>query len=116
MPVSAVALEAAGAGAESVLGAGTGKHHVMGPEDTLTPLADVIGVPAPIGAVISIGDVLLYAGIAILIVAIMLGRSGENPRPPARWFPGYLGKRTVIVAPCPGALSTSKRPPPSCAR
>jgi hypothetical protein len=92
MPVSAGALEAAGAGAESLLGAGTGKHHVMGPEDTLTPLADVIGVPAPIGAVISIGDVLLYAGIAILIVAIMLGRSGENPRPPARWFPGYRGK------------------------
>jgi hypothetical protein len=92
MPVRAGALETAGSGAEGLLGAGTGKHHLMGPEDTLTPLADVIGIPAPIGAVISIGDVLLYAGIAILVVAIMLGRSGENRRPTARWFPGYRGK------------------------
>lgn len=92
MPVSASALETAGSGAEDLLGAGTGKHHVMRPGDTLTPLADVIGIPAPVGAVISIGDVLLYAGIAILVVAIMLGRSGENRRPPARWFPGYRGK------------------------
>jgi Family of unknown function (DUF5317) len=92
MPVRAGALETAGSGAESLLGVGTGKHHLMGPEDTLTPLADVIGIPPPIGAVISIGDVLLYAGIAILVVAIMLGRSGENRRPPARWFPGYRGK------------------------
>jgi len=92
MPVSASALETAGSGAESLLGAGTGKHHVMHDGDSLTPLADVIGIPAPVGAVISIGDVLLYAGIAILVVAIMLGRSGENRRPPARWFPGYRGK------------------------
>ena len=127
----------------------------MGPGDTLTPLGDVIGIPPPIGAVISIGDVLLYAGIAILVVAVMLGRSGENPRPRLRcsrgiggstslriaaspvWrlspsglgsavIPGGsgggscwrsdFGNRTVIVAPSPGALSTSKRPPPTCAR
>jgi hypothetical protein len=92
MPVSAAAIETAGARAEGLLGAGTGKHHVMGPEDRLTPLADVIGIPPPIGAVISIGDVLLYAGVAILVVALMLGRSGENRRPPARWFQGYRGK------------------------
>jgi hypothetical protein len=90
MPVSAGAL--AGACAGGLLGAGTAKHHLMGPGDSLTPLGDVIGIPPPVGAVISIGDVLLYAGVAILIVAIMLGRSGENRRPPARIFQGYRGK------------------------
>jgi Family of unknown function (DUF5317) len=92
MPVSARALEVAGASAEGLAGEGTLKHHVMGPGDTLTPLGDVIGIPPPIGVVISIGDVILYAGIAILVVAVMLGRSGENRRPPARWFQGYRGK------------------------
>jgi hypothetical protein len=92
MPVSAAALDAAGARADGLAGAGTLKHHLMGPDDVLTPLGDVIGVPPPIGAVISIGDVLLYAGVAILVVAVMLGRSGENRRPPARLFQGYRGK------------------------
>jgi hypothetical protein len=92
MPVSANALETAGARAEDLLGAGTAKHHLMGPTDTLTPLADVIGIPPPVGAVISIGDVSLYAGVAVLVVMVMLGRSGENRRPPARLFLGYRGK------------------------
>jgi hypothetical protein len=80
MPVSANALETAGARAEELLGAGTAKHHLMGPGDTLTPLGDVIGIPPPVGAVISIGDVSLYAGVAVLVVMVMLGRSGENRR------------------------------------
>ena len=92
MPVSADALETAGGRADELLGAATAKHHLMGSGDTLTPLADVIGIPPPIGAVISIGDVLLYAGVAVLVVAVMLGRSGENRRPPARLFQGYRGK------------------------
>jgi len=92
MPVSVRALEVAGASAEGLAGGGTLKHHVMGRADTLTPLGDVIGIPPPIGVVISIGDVILYAGVAILVVVVMLGRSGENRRPPARWFQGYRGK------------------------
>ena len=92
MPVSASALETAGARAEDLVGADTAKHHLMGPDDTLTPLADVIGIPPPVGAVISIGDVLLYLGVAVLVVAVMLGRFGENRRPPARLFQGYRGK------------------------
>jgi hypothetical protein len=92
MPVSANAMEKAGASADGLVGAGTVKHHLMGPDDILTPLADVIGIPPPISAVISLGDVLLYAGLAILVVTVMLGRSGENRRPPARLFQGYRGK------------------------
>jgi hypothetical protein len=92
MPVSAGALDVAGANAEGLTGEGTLKHHLMGPGDMLTPLGDVIGIPPPVGAVISIGDVILYAGVAILVVAVMLGRSGEDRRPPTRWFQGYRGK------------------------
>lgn len=92
MPVSAGALEVAGASAEGLASEGTLKHHLMGPGDILTPLGDVIGIPPPIGVVISIGDVILYVGIAVLVVVVMLGRSGENRRPPARWFQGYRGK------------------------
>jgi hypothetical protein len=92
MPVSPGALEVAGGRPEALSGEGTLKHHLMGPTDRLTPLADVIGIPPPLGAVISIGDVVLYLGVAALVVAIMRGRSGENPRPPARWFQGYRGK------------------------
>jgi hypothetical protein len=92
MPVSADALDVAGARAEELAGEGSLKHHLMGPDDMLTPLGDVIGIPPPIGAVISIGDVVLYAGVAILVVAVMLGRAGENRRPPARHFQGYRGK------------------------
>jgi hypothetical protein len=92
MPVSTSALETAGAGVEGLIGAGTAKHHLMGPGDMLTALGDVIGIPPPVGAVISIGDVLLYGAVAALVVMIMLGRSGENRRPPARIFQGYRGK------------------------
>jgi hypothetical protein len=116
MPVSAGAIETAGDRAEDLRGAGTAKHHLMGPGDTLRPLADVIGIPPPIGAVISIGDVLLYAGVAVLVVAVMLGRFGENRRPPARLFQGYRGKhlppdrrfsrlRAQAEAPAGGAMS-----------
>jgi hypothetical protein len=92
MPVSASALETAGTGAERFFGEGVEKHHLMGPDDTLTPLGDIIGIPPPISAVISIGDVLLYAGVAILVVAVMLGRFGEDPPASAPLFQGYRGK------------------------
>jgi hypothetical protein len=91
MPVSASALEVAGARAEGLAPA-TVKHHPMGPDDILTPLGDVIGIPPPVGAVVSIGDLLLYAGLGMLVVSVMLGRSGENRRPPGRVFQGYRGK------------------------
>ena len=109
MPVSASALEIADAPADGLVGAGTVKHHLMGPDDMLTPLADVIGIPPPIAAVISIGDVLLYAGLAILVVMVMLGRSGENHRPPARLFQVYRGKH---LPPPHHRFSRSCVPPP----
>ncbi len=91
MPVSASALQASG-GSAAVLDVATGKHHLMTDQDVLRPLADVIPVRAPIGIVISVGDILLYLGTAILLVMITLGHAGENRRPPARWLQGYRGK------------------------
>ena len=69
-----------------------GKHHLMSDDDVLWHLGDVIGVPEPIGVVLSPGDVLLYGGMVYSIVQIMRGRRRENPRPLALWFPGYRGK------------------------
>jgi hypothetical protein len=92
MPVSAGALETAGASPARLTDDGTLKHHLLGPDDVLTPLGDVIGIPPPVAAVVSLGDLLLYGGVAVLVVWVMLGRSGENLRPPARMFRGYRGK------------------------
>ena len=92
MPVSASAMETSGGSNTLLSPTDDGKHHLMTDDDVLTPLADVIAVPSPVGAVMSIGDLFLYAGVISFVVLIMLGRSGENPRPPARWFQGYRGK------------------------
>jgi hypothetical protein len=113
MPVSAGALDTAGTSAKGLANGGTLKHHLMGPGDTLTPLADVIGIPPPVGAVISIGDVLLYAGVAVVVVAVMLGRSGENRRPPARLFPGYRGKHLPPERRFSRPASRREPPPPA---
>jgi Family of unknown function (DUF5317) len=92
MPVSARAIETAG-GSTDVLTDGAGaKHHLMIDEDVLTPLGDLIPIPPPAGVVLSIGDVLLYVGIFWFVVQVMRGRSSENPRPIAMWFPAYRGK------------------------
>jgi hypothetical protein len=102
MPVSASAVRAAGGTVAEVPVAGTtGKHHLMSDKDVLRPLGDVIPGPPPLGVVLSIGDVLLYAGVAIFVVMVMLGRFGENRRKPTRWMQGYRGKH----------LSPKRRPP-----
>jgi Family of unknown function (DUF5317) len=94
MPVSPEAARIAGGGiTRSIPAVGTdAKHHVMTDDDVLRPLGDVIPAPPPLGDVLSVGDLLLYAGVASFLVLVMLGRSGENRRPPARWFLRYRGK------------------------
>jgi hypothetical protein len=81
MPVSEAAL--VDSGQESVIDMlrrdGSDKHHLMDDDDELTFLADVIGVPMPIGQAISIGDVFVYAGLIWLTVAAMRGRIPSTP-------------------------------------
>jgi len=90
MPVDPVALRAAGATSTSI--ESDAKHHVMASDDVMTFLGDTLPAPAPIGAVLSIGDVVLYSGIAWFVISLMLGRVRGNVRPPPRWFPMYRGK------------------------
>ena len=68
------------------------KHHLMTDVDVLQPLADVIPVPPPFGVVLSIGDLLLYGGLAWWCFAVTRGRFRENRRPPARRSLMYRGK------------------------
>jgi Family of unknown function (DUF5317) len=88
MPASAQAL--IDSGQEDVLAylqdQGADKHHLLTDDDQLTFLADIIAVPEPIGQAVSVGDIILYAGLTWLIVAAMRGwtpsarPAGSGPR------------------------------------
>lgn len=90
MPVSAEAARTAGAEGPIVI-EGSSKRHVMTEKDVLRLLGDVIPVPRPVGVVLSIGDVLLYGGMAWWFFVVTRGRFRENLRPPARRFQMYRG-------------------------
>ena len=47
---------------------GGAKHHLATEEDQLLFLGDVIPVPSPIRQALSIGDVVMFAGVGVLIV------------------------------------------------
>jgi hypothetical protein len=88
MPASAQAL--IDSGQEDVVAyvreQGADKHHLLTDDDQLTFLADVIAVPQPIGQAVSVGDILVYAGLTWLVVATMRGwtplarPAGSRPR------------------------------------
>ena len=65
---------------------GADKHHLLTDDDQVTFLADVIALPQPIGQAVSVGDILVYAGLTWLIVATMRGwtpsarPAGSRPR------------------------------------
>lgn len=85
MPVSRHALEASGQGnlLQDLIHHGGAKHHLAGPGDVLLPLADVIAIGYPIRQVVSAGDLVVYAGLVWLIVAVMRRRPRETaPAPP----------------------------------
>jgi Family of unknown function (DUF5317) len=111
MPVSGSAVRIAGGSVTTVPLAGTTsqKHHLMSDDDVLRPLADVIPSPPPLGDVLSVGDLFLYGGLACFVVLVMLGRSGENRRPPSRFFQMYRGKHLPRIRPLP--RKTSDHPP-----
>ena len=52
-------------------GEGGAKHHVADDDTVLLLLGDVTGIPSPIAAVVSVGDLVLYAGIVWYIAAAM---------------------------------------------
>ena len=105
MPVDPDAIGRAGGSEHALISAGGAKHHLMTDDDELTFLGDVIPIPRPVGVVVSIGDVLLYGGMAVFVVQVMRGRIRENPRPLAVWFLTYRGKH----APAHWRLSARNR-------
>ena len=78
MPVTKHALDASGQGAilHELQRSPGAKHFLAKPGDVvLEPLADVIPLGDPVNQVLSVGDVVVYAGVIWLIVAAMRGRS-----------------------------------------
>lgn len=86
MPVSERALVATGriASIDVLAQSPPATHHLATDGDVAAFLGDVIAVPSPIAQAISVGDVLTYAGIAVVIVAGMRAsamlREGEDGR------------------------------------
>lgn len=77
MPVSAQALLTVSGGEATTIS--PGKHRLLVDGDVLTPLADVFAIPV-LRTVVSAGDVVLAAGVGILMVNLML----RHPRPHGR--------------------------------
>jgi hypothetical protein len=85
MPVSRQALDASGQGGtikELTTDTDGQKHFLANDRTSLLPLGDVIAIPKPIGQVVSVGDILVHAGIAWFIV--MAVRRPKTVEAPAR--------------------------------
>jgi hypothetical protein len=111
MPVSRDAVDIAGQSAamKDLEQGRVSNHHLMTPADHLTPLADVIPIPPPIGDVASVGDVFVYAGLAWLIESAM--RLWTEERSSDVEAPGYRGKHRPGSARAPA--SAPARVPPA---
>lgn len=77
MPVARDALTAVSGGGATTIA--PGKHRLLADGDTLVWLADILPIPV-LRTVVSAGDVVLAAGVAILVVNLML----TFPPPPGR--------------------------------
>lgn len=87
------------------------KHHLMTEDDVLQPLADRIAIPGPVGVVASVGDLILYLGIAWIIVAVMLGRIPPSRRSELAHYRGKhrQGAEARAVAAGPPAAPSPTR-------
>jgi Family of unknown function (DUF5317) len=95
MPVSGSAVADAGGKVEDVPRERGAKHHLATAEDQLTFLGDVIAIREPFRTVVSVGDLVMYAGAAWFLAAAMLGvpsraprvrsRLGRRPQPSTMW-------------------------------
>lgn len=71
MPVTRDALETSGQSLTVEVLAADTKHRLATPHTVLRPLGDAIGLPPPIGQVVSAGDLLMYVGLACFVVSAM---------------------------------------------
>lgn len=77
MPVAQEAVLAVSRGEASTIT--PGKHRLVSEGDLLTPLADIFAIPA-LRTVVSAGDIVLAAGVGILVVNLMTVRSSRRQR------------------------------------
>jgi uncharacterized protein DUF5317 len=87
MPVSGQAVAESGGSVSDVPRTLGAKHHLMTPDDQVTFLADVIAIRQPFQAVVSIGDLVMWAGASWFLTFAMLGaprRERRSPPPPRR--------------------------------
>lgn len=82
MPVSLDALDRAGLGNPFAENAGglKGAHHALTDGSNLRFLADIIPITVGSGNVASVGDVLIWAGLVLLIQQLMVGPRGKRRR------------------------------------
>jgi len=83
MPVSRQSLVDSGQASTlpDLVNSGGAKHHLVGPHDSVTFLADVIAIPAPVAQSVSLGDLFTYGGVAVLIVVAMCRRPEDLSLP-----------------------------------
>lgn len=83
MPVARHALLAVSGGEATTIT--PGKHRLLAEGDVLTPLADIFAIPV-LRTVVSVGDIVLAAGVGILVVNLMAVRArsrGDRAHLPA---------------------------------
>lgn len=91
MPVTRQALEASGQGytLRMLVQQGGAKHHLADDDDRLLVLGDVIAL-GPLQQAVSVGDLLTYGGVIVLIVAAMR-RPADRPLAPRAEVRGVEG-------------------------
>jgi len=96
MPVSREAIVASGQASTlaELRRSDSPKHHLMGPEDRLTFLGDVIAIGPPIRRAVSVGDLAALLGIGWFVVGTMRRRQGS----PATGVAGEAGEAGVDPA------------------
>ncbi len=83
MPISRTAAHIAGVqDMIPVIESARGLYFVAGAHTPLMVLADVLPVPGPtyVRTIVSVGDMLLFVGVAVLLITTMLGQSRERGR------------------------------------
>jgi Family of unknown function (DUF5317) len=95
MPVSGTAVTEAGGRVEDVPTTRGAKHHLATPSDQVRFLGDVLPIREPFRTVVSVGDIVMWAGAAWFLAAAMLatpsrqtpatGRPARRPRPSTMW-------------------------------
>lgn len=105
MPVAVDALVVVSAGEATTIT--PGKHRLLVDGDVLTPLADVFAIPV-LRTVVSAGDIVLAAGVGILVVNLML----QHPRPAGRRARGTAGRERVRSPRSSAAKPVERRPEP----